>query len=411
MRSRYRQRSKARWLIRGLAVFATLAIVAWQYGILPTVQFERYIHQPQPPSSSGDPSADAGKVKALDDGNAVDSEIDPIVFTEQTEPPVDDVSLAQAASQQAANIVESSPPSAADEWYDLTTPDMPARPPDVAAAEDGLSHHGAQPQALENAEFNGQQADGGSEIELASQQAPPEIDAAASRETGEPRFQLIDRQIQAGNYIEAHRELSTIYWNEPQLRKAIRGRIEKIARSIYFSPQPHYMEPYVVSPGDQLRRVAERYNVAWQYLARLNQIDPLRIRPGQRLKVIKGPFSAVVDLTDFELTVHAHGYYVRSYAIGIGKEDSTPLGTFAVVDKVVNPQYTDPDGKVVSADDPHNPLGERWIDLGSSYGIHGTIDPQSIGRAESRGCIRMRNADVEEVFDMLTVGSQVVIQR
>ena len=64
-----------------------------------------------------------------------------------------------------------------------------------------------------------------------------------------------------------------------------------------------------------------------------------------------------------------------------------------------------------TADDPLNPLGERWIDLGDGYGIHGTIDPDSIGKAELRGCIRMRASDVEEVYDLLTKGSEVIIRR
>jgi lipoprotein-anchoring transpeptidase ErfK/SrfK len=87
------------------------------------------------------------------------------------------------------------------------------------------------------------------------------------------------------------------------------------------------------------------------------------------------------------------------------------LGKFAVLKKVVNPQYTDPQGHVIDGGDPSNPLGDRWLDLGNSYGIHGTIDPNSIGKAESRGCIRLRNEDVEEAYDMLAVGSEIVIRR
>jgi lipoprotein-anchoring transpeptidase ErfK/SrfK len=171
------------------------------------------------------------------------------------------------------------------------------------------------------------------------------------------------------------------------------------------------MEPYVVQPGDQLRQVATHYEVPWEYLARLNRIDPQKVRVGQKLKVIKGPFSALIDLSDFELAIHAHGYYVHSYRVGIGLEGTTPIGTFAVQNKLVNPTYYGPDGLVIDADDPVNPLGERWIDIGDSYGIHGTIEPESIGRAESKGCIRMLNADVEEVYDLLGPGSQVVIRR
>jgi lipoprotein-anchoring transpeptidase ErfK/SrfK len=66
---------------------------------------------------------------------------------------------------------------------------------------------------------------------------------------------------------------------------------------------------------------------------------------------------------------------------------------------------------VIPHGDPQNPLGERWIDIGDSYGIHGTIDPASVGKNESRGCVRMLNSDVEEVYDFLVIGSEVTIER
>jgi lipoprotein-anchoring transpeptidase ErfK/SrfK len=58
-------------------------------------------------------------------------------------------------------------------------------------------------------------------------------------------------------------------------------------------------------------------------------------------------------------------------------------------------------------------LGERWIglDSGNQLGIHGTNDPASIGRAESRGCIRLSPTDVDDVYDILSIGSKVVIRR
>ena len=82
-----------------------------------------------------------------------------------------------------------------------------------------------------------------------------------------------------------------------------------------------------------------------------------------------------------------------------------------MLNKVTSPQYTDPDGKVFSGSDPKNPLGTHWLDLGDSYGIHGTIEPDSIGNAESRGCIRLLNADVSEVYDLLETGAEVVIRQ
>ena len=56
-------------------------------------------------------------------------------------------------------------------------------------------------------------------------------------------------------------------------------------------------------------------------------------------------------------------------------------------------------------------IRQRWIDLGDSYGIHGTIDPDSIGKAASRGCIRLRDKDIVEVYDFLVKGSEVVIRK
>ena len=53
----------------------------------------------------------------------------------------------------------------------------------------------------------------------------------------------------------------------------------------------------------------------------------------------------------------------------------------------------------------------RWVDIGDSYGIHGTIEPDSIGKNESRGCIRMLNSEVEEVYDFLVIGSEVKVQK
>lgn len=240
--------------------------------------------------------------------------------------------------------------------------------------------------------------------------APAET-TAPSGESTLATLSEIDRRIAAGEVLAAHKSLSQIYWREPGRRAEIQERIDHTAELIFFSPQPHFVDPHMIQPGDHLESIASQHKLSWEYLARLNKVDPKRIRAGQRLKLVRGPFSAVVELRDFSLTVHLQGYYVKRYAVGIGKDGSTPLGKFPVLNKVVNPQYTDPDGRVIEGDDPHNPLGERWIDLGGSYGIHGTIDPDSVGRAASRGCIRLRDTDVVDVFDFLVVGSEVAIRQ
>lgn len=224
-------------------------------------------------------------------------------------------------------------------------------------------------------------------------------------------FRSIDQLIEQGEYLKAHKMMSQLYWKKPALRESMFARLNTTARSIFFDKQPHYLTPYIIQPGDQLQNIASLYQVSWEYLSNLNQVDPRKIRVDQKLKVLKGPFSAVVDLSDFELTIHSHGYFVKRYQVGIGKAGSSPIGKFTVLDKLKDPTYYGPDGLVIANDDPQNPLGEYWIDIGDSYGLHGTIDPESIGKAESKGCIRMHAADIEEVYNFLIPNSEVVIRR
>jgi LysM repeat protein len=225
------------------------------------------------------------------------------------------------------------------------------------------------------------------------------------------RFAEVEEKLSAGEILAAHKLLSKMYWSAKGRPDAeLQERLDTTAKKIFFSPQPHFIEPHVVQSGDQLQRIARKYNLSWEYLAALNKTDPKRIREGQKLKVLKGPFAAIVNLRDFALTVHLQGYYVKRYEVGIGRDGSSPIGKFPVLEKLVDPQYTDPEGKVIDGGDPTNPLGKRWLDLGDSYGIHGTIEPDSIGTASSRGCIRLRDADILQVYDFLVKGSLVEIR-
>ncbi len=224
------------------------------------------------------------------------------------------------------------------------------------------------------------------------------------------RLREIDQLYRDDLILEAHAELSQIYWKEPSLRSLIRARIEHTAALIYTSRERRFEEPYLVQPGDTLGAIANRYQVTWQYLANLNRTTPNDLQAGQSLKVLKGPFFAVVDLSDFALTVHCHGWFVHRYRIGIGEGDRTPSGDFVVEEKLENPVWYNPDGGQIDADDPTNPLGEYWLGLGNHIGIHGTIDPDSIGKARSRGCIHLAEPDISDVYHLLGVGSKVLIR-
>ena len=225
------------------------------------------------------------------------------------------------------------------------------------------------------------------------------------------RLRKVEDFLESDQIMEAHQELSAIYWKHPEHRHLIQQKIDETATIIFTTPEREFAEPHFVDYGETLGSIAKKYNVPWQYLARLNRLHPEDLQAGQQLKVVQGPFGAVVDLDEFCLTVHAHGWYVHCYRIGTGANDGTPTGEFKVEEKLENPTWYNPDGGVVDADDPENPLGEFWLGLGNHIGIHGTIDPDSIGKAVSRGCVHLNDGDIDEVFSLLNVGSKVIIRR
>lgn len=219
-------------------------------------------------------------------------------------------------------------------------------------------------------------------------------------------------------------------------RREIRARLTALNEELVFSLRILEGDPlvtrYVVQPGDTLAKIVEKeqLQVDWRLIQRINQIsDPRRIRVGQSLKLVRGPFSAVINKGEFRLDLYASigsassassssesQLYIRSFDVGLGLDGSTPTGAWIVRknSKLINPPWTNPqNGQHFGADNPANPIGERWIGLEGAdeltrplqgYGIHGTIDPHSIGRQASMGCVRLQPDDVAIMYEALAEG-------
>ena len=115
----------------------------------------------------------------------------------------------------------------------------------------------------------------------------------------------------------------------------------------------------------------------------------------------------VVSLEDRKLALVEDGQVMRVYTVAVGKPSTpSPVGTFTIERRVSNPTYRH-NGKTVLPG-PGNPVGTRWMGLSKhGYGIHGTNEPKSIGKAASHGCIRMAQADLEEFYGLVAVGDTV----
>lgn len=119
----------------------------------------------------------------------------------------------------------------------------------------------------------------------------------------------------------------------------------------------------------------------------------------------------IVNIPSRTLELYKENTLVKEFPIAIGKPSTpTPTGEFSIIEKEVNPAWYPPGKDYVVPSGPSNPLGYRWMGIGSLYGIHGTNAPWSIGLAVSNGCIRMQEEAVEELFELVDANTPVKIE-
>lgn len=199
-----------------------------------------------------------------------------------------------------------------------------------------------------------------------------------------------------------------------RVRKTLHQLADEIHLGRRIVPQAPNVTRYQVVRGDNLTRIGWQYLIPYELIMRINGLDSTAIRAGQTLKVVQGPIHLVIIKSNFELQAWLEDVCLRSYPIGVGENNSTPEGTFTVQKRLKNPVYQPQhrprsDWRDAGAED--NPLGTRWIEFRQSFGIHGTIEPDSIGRTVSEGCIRMHNEHVEEIYDMVVKGASKITIR
>jgi hypothetical protein len=242
-------------------------------------------------------------------------------------------------------------------------------------------------------------------------------------------------KVTAGDLIGARTMLNSALLSgslAPPDSDAVKKQVAEINQTLIFSPRQFPNDPlggiYTVKSGDRMAAIGNSHQIPFEFLLPLNRMtDARKLRYGQVLKVINGPFHAVVSKSKFTLDVYlgspggADSTYITTFRVGLGTENSTPTGTWAIKNKVPGPAYFPPEGHpgpVLAPGDPKNPLGAFWMGLEGtdgqavgqrSYGIHGTIDPDSIGKQSSMGCIRLKNEDIEVLYKMMMQGKSTVI--
>ncbi len=247
---------------------------------------------------------------------------------------------------------------------------------------------------------------------LATADAPVEPSFAAS-------WPAIQTALDQGKLSVAH-ELLTKWYNEPSLTTAEAEKVEsllsQLAGTVIYSSEHQLLPAHVVKPGETLEIIGKGYNVPWQLLAKINGIASAnQLRPGQELKVLQGPFAAVVDLGRSELALQINGRYAGKFRVTIPVGTAISEGEWLVDQKLVAPgnvaqaSYTTQPSTVDHAIVLRSETSAGLTGGGPTLAIASSSTPTAPGA--SPAAIQLTAADAEELSDILSIGSRVVIRR
>ncbi|MDP3980834.1 MAG: L,D-transpeptidase family protein [Chlamydiota bacterium] len=216
-----------------------------------------------------------------------------------------------------------------------------------------------------------------------------------------------------GRYEEARNILKNMIQTAPHLSfvSRVQQLLWDINVKLLLSPdlESDWVKYYEIKRGDSVYVIAKKFGTTIDLILEINDIKDGKIYPKQKLKIIPGTFSILIDKSLNQLTLSLDNEVIKVYSVGTGKDNNTPTGDFKIVNKIKEPTWHTK-GKVIPYGNPDNLLGTRWMGFDiKGYGIHGTWDKDSIGKQSSDGCVRLRNEEVEELFKIVPVGTSTTV--
>ena len=198
----------------------------------------------------------------------------------------------------------------------------------------------------------------------------------------------------------------------PEAQQAAEALLNEVGMTLLLTPRAMKEKTdYVVAPGDSLEKIAKKFGTTVEMIRISNNIRGSLIRAGDRLRVFTGKFSIEVSKSANDLVLRMNGEFFKRYRVGTGEFNKTPVGDFIINDRIAQPTWWRPDGKAIPFGDKENLLGTHWLSINvKGYGLHGTWEPETIGKQASAGCVRMLNEDIEELFNIVTLGTPVSIR-
>jgi len=207
-------------------------------------------------------------------------------------------------------------------------------------------------------------------------------------------------------------------------RKQLRTSLRQLAQDLLFTRHVEGVDrTYVPKRGDSLSVLCLKVFPQWGtqaspgFIVDVNRLgSATNLRANEPIRVPLGEPEIIIVKHEFRLYFLFGGGFVRDYPVGLGREGTTPEGTFLIEEKIKNPDWHPRAGVIIPYGDPRNILGTRWMAFKETadyrgFGIHGTTDPGSIGKEASSGCVRMSKADVEQLFEWTPRRTKVTILR
>jgi hypothetical protein len=222
-------------------------------------------------------------------------------------------------------------------------------------------------------------------------------------------------KLAAGRYAEALAVLST-WHDDPSLGLEESQRLEdllgQLAGTVIYSQQDLLLPPYVVQQGETLQSIAAPLAVPWQLLAKINGVsDPARLVPGESLKLVRGPFDAVVSVSRRRLSLRVGGNYAGSFPVVVGRQIRERVGSALPV--VAAQEGPAPAALPTTATQvAWSQPGAKSIGLADGLAIEGVVDPATVSDdAIPATSLIVAERDLEELVDMLGPGSQVLVRQ
>jgi hypothetical protein len=219
----------------------------------------------------------------------------------------------------------------------------------------------------------------------------------------------------AGRYAEALAVLS-LWHDDPSLGLEESQRLEdllgQLAGTVIYSQKDLLLPPHIVAPGDTLPSIAAPLQVPWQLLGKINGVtDPSQLVHGEHLKVLRGPFDAVISVSRRRMSLQVGGNYAGSFPVVLGRQIYDRVGQSVAVIDIRRPgAVQEPIG--IAAQVAYAPAaGPKSIILGEGLAIEGVEDPSLVSDGASASSVIVSLRDLEDIADILGPGSQVLVRK